>query len=81
MTREGNTSTLHDPHLLARLVEGAQRGDAPAMDELLGVLAPYVGRICGPVALQDGADAAQETLITAFRLIRQLDRRPAAAGW
>ncbi|MFF9767779.1 RNA polymerase sigma factor [Streptomyces sp. NPDC014636] len=81
MTREGHTSTLHDPHLPARLVEGAQRGDALAMDELLGILAPNVGRICGPVALRDGADAAQETLITVFRLIRQLQEPAAVFGW
>ncbi|WP_345942654.1 RNA polymerase sigma factor [Streptomyces sp. SID486] len=81
VTKEGNTGTLHDPHLLARLVEGAQRGDALAMDDLLGVLAPYVGRICGPVALQDGADAAQETLITVFRRIRQLQEPAALFGW
>ncbi|MQY34347.1 ECF RNA polymerase sigma factor SigE [Streptomyces sp. RB17] len=81
MKKEGNASTPYDPHLLARLVEGAQRGDALAMDELLGVLAPYVGRICGPVALQDGADAAQETLITVFRGIRQLKEPAALLGW
>ncbi|EST36105.1 RNA polymerase sigma factor [Streptomyces roseochromogenus] len=81
MTGDGNTSTFHDPQLLARLVEGAQCGDALAMDELLGVLAPYVGRICGPVALQDGADAAQETLIAVFRSIRQLKEPAALFGW
>jgi RNA polymerase sigma-70 factor (ECF subfamily) len=81
VTGEGSTGTLHDPHVLARLVEGAQRGDALAMDELLGILAPYVGRICGPVALQDGADAAQETLITVFRRIRQLQEPAALFGW
>ncbi|MEU9208067.1 RNA polymerase sigma factor [Streptomyces sp. NPDC048415] len=66
---------------MARLVEGAQRGDALAMDELLGVLAPYVGRVCGPVALQDGADAAQEALIAVFRNIRQLKTPAALFGW
>ncbi|MZD10491.1 sigma-70 family RNA polymerase sigma factor [Streptomyces sp. SID5785] len=51
------------------------------MDELLGVLAPYVGRICAPVALQDGADAAQETLIAVFRNLGQLKRPAALLGW
>lgn len=51
------------------------------MDELLGVLSPYVGRICGPVALQDGADAAQEALISVFRNIRQLKTPAALFGW
>lgn len=81
MTRDGNTSTPYNTQLLARLVRGAQRGDALAMDELLGILAPYVGRICGPVALQDGADAAQETLIAVFRRIRQLKEPAALFGW
>ncbi|MFD9465732.1 RNA polymerase sigma factor [Streptomyces sp. NPDC060027] len=67
--------------MLARLVEQAQRGDALAMDELLGILAPYVGRICGPVALQDGADAAQEALIAVFRNLRQLKTPAALLGW
>lgn len=35
----------------ADLVRRAQRGDALAMGELLDLLAPYVGRLCGPIAL------------------------------
>ncbi|WSY96999.1 RNA polymerase sigma factor [Streptomyces sp. NBC_00873] len=66
---------------VARLVEGAQRGDVLAMDELLGIVSPYVGRLCGPVALQDGADAAQEALIAVFRNIRQLKTPAAFLGW
>lgn len=82
MTGSGVTSRgHHDPDLLAGLIKGAQRGNALAMDELLGILAPYVGRICGPVALQDGADAAQEALITVFRRIRQLKEPAALFGW
>ncbi|MFD5450065.1 RNA polymerase sigma factor [Streptomyces sp. NPDC003470] len=77
---EGRTG-FHDPELLARLVEGARRGDALAMDELLEILAPFVGRICGPVALQDGPDAAQEALIAVFRSIRQLKEPAALFGW
>src|SRR5258708_34532861 len=48
-----------------------------AMAELLDVLTPYVGRLCGPIALDDGADAAQEALIKIFTGIGQL-REPAA---
>lgn len=70
-----------DPAALARLVAGAQRGDRLAMDELLTVLTPYVGRICGPVALEDGDDAAQETLIAVFRRIRHLKEPAALFGW
>ncbi|MFI0235901.1 RNA polymerase sigma factor [Streptomyces sp. NPDC016845] len=74
-------ATDRDPEVLAGLVEGAQRGDLLAMDELLGVLEPYVGRICGPVALQDGPDAAQEALIAVFCSIRQLKSPAALFGW
>lgn len=81
VTEGREARTLYAPELLARLVEGAQRGDALAMDELLGILAPYVGRICGPVALQDGADATQEALIAVFRSIRQLKEPAALFGW
>ncbi|KUJ69018.1 RNA polymerase subunit sigma-24 [Streptomyces albus subsp. albus] len=70
-----------DPDETARLVRRAQRGDALAMDRLLSVLTPYVGRICGPVAMEDGADAAQEALICVFRNIRQLKEPAALFGW
>ena len=51
MTRRGDA----DP----ALVRAAQRGDPMALGELMEILAPYVGRICGPIALQDGPDATQ----------------------
>lgn len=53
-----------------RLVRAAQRGDTLAMAELLDVLAPYVGRVCAPIALSHGADAAQETLVAVFKSLR-----------
>ena len=59
------------------LVRAAQRGDPMALGELMEILAPYVGRICGPIALQDGPDAAQEALILVLRGLRGL-REPAA---
>lgn len=65
----------------AALVRAAQRGDTVAMQELLAVLAPYVGRLCGPVALQDGADATQEALIAVFRDLRTLREPAALYGW
>jgi len=70
-----------DHERIARLVRGAQRGDGMAMQELLDVLAPYVGRLCGPIALQDGPDAAQETLIAVFRGINRLRDPRALFGW
>ena len=66
---------------LARLVPAAQRGDQLAMAELLDVLAPFVGRLCGPIALEHGADAAQEALIAIFRRLRGLREPAALFGW
>jgi RNA polymerase sigma factor (sigma-70 family) len=65
----------------ADLVRAAQRGDTRAMSELLDRLAPYVGRLCGPIALQDGPDAAQEALTTVFRELRRLRDPAALYGW
>jgi RNA polymerase sigma-70 factor (ECF subfamily) len=65
----------------ADLVRAAQRGDTVAMNELLDGLAPYVGKICGPIALSDGADAAQEALIAIFRGLRGLENPAALFGW
>jgi RNA polymerase sigma-70 factor (ECF subfamily) len=69
------------PDRVARLVRAAQRGDALAMNELLDEMAPYVGRLCGPIALQDSADAAQEALIAVFQGLRGLREPEALHGW
>ncbi|MDJ1133644.1 RNA polymerase sigma factor [Streptomyces iconiensis] len=65
----------------ARRVRAAQRGDTLAMAELLDELAPYVGRICGPIALDQGQDAAQEALVAVFRSLRSLKDPAALRGW
>ncbi|HTJ37270.1 MAG TPA: sigma-70 family RNA polymerase sigma factor [Dactylosporangium sp.] len=65
----------------AELVRQARGGDTLAMAELLDRLAPYVARICGPIALSSGADAAQETLIAVFRGLRGLSQPEALRGW
>ena len=72
---------MNDPGQLAGLVRAAQRGDGLAMAELLDVLAPAVGRWCGPVALQDADDAAQEALIAILRGLRGLRDPAALFGW
>jgi RNA polymerase sigma factor (sigma-70 family) len=64
-----------------RLVRAAQGGDTLAMNELLDRLAPYVGRICGPIALSQGADATQEALIAVFKSLRGLREPAAVYGW
>jgi DNA-directed RNA polymerase specialized sigma24 family protein len=66
---------------LADLVRAAQVGDTMAMAELLEVLTPYVCRLCGPIALDDGADAAQEALIKILTGIGKLREPAALFGW
>ena len=61
----------------AELVRAAQRGDALALASLVDCLAPFVGRICGPIALEHGEDAAQEALIAVLRDLPNL-REPRA---
>ncbi|GIG67193.1 RNA polymerase sigma factor [Phytomonospora endophytica] len=63
------------------LVRRAQGGDTLAMGALLDALGPYVGRICGAIALSGGPDAAQETLIVVFRKLRTLSEPAALHGW
>ena len=79
MTQPGSPDQPADQ--LGELVRVAQRGDALAMNDLLDLLAPYVGRLCGPIALQDGPDAAQEALFTIFRRLGQLREPAALFGW
>ena len=63
------------------LVRGAQRGDPAAVDALVRELSPYVGRICGAIALDDGDDAVQETFIAVLRGLRGLREPAALHGW
>ncbi len=51
------------------------------MAQLIDVLAPQVGRICGSIALEDGRDAAQEALLQIFRDLRTLREPKALRGW
>ncbi|MDP9868839.1 MULTISPECIES: RNA polymerase sigma factor [Streptosporangium] len=63
------------------LVMAAQRGDTMAMNDLLAELTPYLGRVCGPIALDSGPDAVQEALIAVFRHLRELREPEALHGW
>jgi len=69
------------PAAIGALVRAAQRGDTMAMNDLLDQLTPYVARICGPIALDDAADAAQEALIAVFRRLHTLREPAAVYGW
>ncbi|GAA2168889.1 hypothetical protein GCM10009727_91100 [Actinomadura napierensis] len=66
-----------DPDVVRR----AQRGDLMALNEVLEALTPYVRRLCGPIALQDAPDAAQETLIVVMRELKGLRDPEALFGW
>jgi RNA polymerase sigma factor (sigma-70 family) len=66
---------------VAALVRAAQDGDTIAMNDLLDHIAAYVGRICGPIALDSGADAVQESLVAVFRSLRSLRQPEALYGW
>lgn len=63
------------------LVRSAQRGDALALSALVDRLAPFLGRICGPIALEQGEDAAQEALIAVLRDLPALREPRALFGW
>ncbi len=59
----------------------AQRGDAGALEGLLRELAPYLGRICGAIALDDGDDALQDTMLAIVRHLPALREPLAVRGW
>ncbi len=62
-------------------IEAAQRGDVLAMGDLLDALMPWVGRLCGSIALDAGPDAAQETLIQVMRDLKGLRDPKALRSW
>jgi RNA polymerase sigma-70 factor (ECF subfamily) len=66
---------------LEATVRAAQQGDTIAMNALIDELMPYVGQICGAIALANGEDAAQNTLITVLRNLRGLREPAALRGW
>lgn len=70
-----------NPAELAPLVRRAQRGDTLAMNDLLDALAPYIGRICAPIALGHGPDATQEALIAIFKSLKTLRAPEALFTW
>jgi RNA polymerase sigma-70 factor (ECF subfamily) len=63
------------------LVRRAQRGDGLAVSALIHELSPYVGRICGAIALDDGDDAMQEAFIAIVRSLGSLQEPAAVWGW
>lgn len=65
----------------ALLVRAAQSGDVLALNDLLNLLTPYVSRLCRPIALADGADAVQESLIAVFQGLPRLKDPLALYAW
>jgi RNA polymerase sigma-70 factor (ECF subfamily) len=63
------------------IVRRAQRGDAAALDAVVRELAPYLGRICGSVALDRGDDALQEAMVAIVRHLGSLREPAALRGW
>lgn len=59
----------------------AQRGDLLALGAVLDGLLPFVGRICGSIALDAGPDATQETMIQVMRDLPGLRDPDALRGW
>jgi RNA polymerase sigma factor (sigma-70 family) len=51
------------------------------MNALLTALAPWVGRVCGAIALDRGEDAMQETLIIVLRNLVTLREPAALRSW
>jgi DNA-directed RNA polymerase specialized sigma24 family protein len=63
------------------VVRRAQRGDAAALEAVLRDLAPYLGRICGAIALDAGDDALQEAMVAVTRNLTTLREPDALRGW
>jgi RNA polymerase sigma-70 factor (ECF subfamily) len=64
-----------------QLVRRAQRGDPVALEALIRELTPYLGRICGAIALDDGDDALQDTMLAVVRHLGSLREPLAIRGW
>jgi RNA polymerase sigma factor (sigma-70 family) len=68
-------------HALADAIRSAQHGDMLAMHDVLEAVTDPVRRWCGPIALQDSADAVQETLVIILRRLGELREPVALFGW
>ncbi len=62
-------------------IQAAQHGDLIAMSDLIDALMPWVGRLCGSIALDAGPDATQETLIQVMRDLKGLRDPSSFRSW
>jgi RNA polymerase sigma-70 factor (ECF subfamily) len=72
---------LQHDHIAETTIRQAIAGDATAMNTLIDQLSPYVASICGPIALEHGSDAMQETFIAIFRGLHTVREPAALFGW
>ena len=63
------------------MVRRAQAGDPAALDVVVRDLLPYLGRICGSIALERGEDALQETMFAVVKHLAALREPMALRGW
>jgi RNA polymerase sigma-70 factor (ECF subfamily) len=63
------------------VVRRAQRGDAVALEAVVRELTPFVGRVCGAVALEAGDDAMQDAMISIVTHLGSLREPAALHGW
>ncbi|MGA8370735.1 MAG: RNA polymerase sigma factor [Acidimicrobiales bacterium] len=63
------------------LVRAAQRDEPQALNQLLAELSRRLGPVCGSIALDDGDDALQETMIMIMRKLRDLEHPAAIGSW
>jgi RNA polymerase sigma-70 factor (ECF subfamily) len=68
-------------NLDAGVVRRAQGGDPAALDAVVRHLLPYLGRICGSIALERGEDALQETLFAVVKHLSALREPAGLRGW
>jgi RNA polymerase sigma factor (sigma-70 family) len=62
-------------------IQAAQQGDLIAMSDLIDAVMPWVGRLCGSIALDAGPDAAQDTMIQVMRDLKSLRDPSAFRAW
>lgn len=62
-------------------IQAAQQGDLIAMGALIDTLMPWVGRLCGSIALDAGPDATQETMIQVMRDLKGLREPSSFRSW
>lgn len=69
------------PDVAAGVARRARQGDARALDELVRLLSPYIGRICGAIAIDRGDEAMQNAMVAIVQNLGSLREPKAVRGW